>query len=84
MEQTLLIDNRPLFLSQIFHEKHALYEHNYVAGLCNQGDDQEKYNSFLYVSGGMSEADVRAVKDLLEGKKVSTKRMPKGYYIIKV
>lgn len=51
-------------------KKGRIHEDNFVTALTNRGGDGETYNSTLYSSGGMIDAQIQAVRDLLDGKEI--------------
>jgi hypothetical protein len=58
----------------------GLHEDNYVTALNNSTNNGEVYPSTLYSTGGMSDSQIQAVKDLLEGKEIKS---PVGNYLIR-
>jgi hypothetical protein len=53
-------------------EKGSWFEHNYVTALSNATEDKRRFTSCLYRSGGMTDKQITAVRDLLEGKEIDS------------
>lgn len=54
---------------------------NYVTALCNAAEDGTTHASFLYGTGGMSQQQIEAVRDLLLGKTIPAPTSPTLYEI---
>lgn len=50
----------------------GIYENNYVTTLYNTAEDGTRYTSCLYDSGGMKKHEMQALKDLLDGKTITS------------